>query len=120
MKIGQPFEVSAEIVTSRAQEAIATLQKACVLWQELARLDPTAPGFRNDLAVFYQVIGFMCEYAGLVPEALRSYEQSTALWRQLAQENPRVAHYQGALANSLTGMSQSLTLRGLATLPVTF
>jgi tetratricopeptide (TPR) repeat protein len=94
------------------EEALRTLQKACGLWQELARRDPTAPGFRNDLAIFHQVIGFMFEYAGLVAESLRSYEQAVPLWRQLTQEHPQVAHYRAALATSLTGMSQSLTLLG--------
>jgi tetratricopeptide (TPR) repeat protein len=96
----------------RPDEAIRTLLKASMLWQELTRQDPTAPGFRNDLAVFYQVIGFMLEYAGLLAESLDSYEKACALWRPLACEHPRVAHYQATLASGLTGMSQSLTLRG--------
>jgi tetratricopeptide (TPR) repeat protein len=79
-------------------EVLQTIEKARTLWQALVRADPTAPGFRNDLAVITNILAGCYYGVGRAEEGLRCQLQAAALWRQLARDYSGVPHYRAALA----------------------
>jgi serine/threonine protein kinase/tetratricopeptide (TPR) repeat protein len=103
---------SSPMKVSDADELIKTSERACLIWEELARRDPKAPGFRNELAIFHLILGNTRFSLGQFESALVSYRKSAELRQQLANEYPATAHYRAALAMSLCAESVVLSELG--------
>src|SRR5262249_48286620 len=73
--IYRPVGISLRI--ERPDEARAAAEKACAVWEELVRTHPDVPGFQNDLATWYIVLGsarLLCEQP---EEAMRCHLRSS-------------------------------------------
>jgi serine/threonine protein kinase len=102
----------------RPDECLRAFEKARDVWEELIRTNP-APGLRNDLALFYLVIGMLHEGPPVGPapafhpeEAVPALRRSCDLLRQLIQTNPSVPYHRGMLAISLGNLGMSYAARG--------
>jgi serine/threonine protein kinase/tetratricopeptide (TPR) repeat protein len=87
------------------EEALRTMEKARGLWEKLVREDPSAPGFRHDLAAVCHVIGNLLMGAQRFDEAVHSYQYACDLWYGM---DPSVVHYRAALTICLYDLSLAL------------
>jgi tetratricopeptide (TPR) repeat protein len=102
----------------RTDECLRSFEKARDLWEKLIRTNP-APGLRNDLALFYLVIGMLHEGPPVGPalvfhpeESVPALRRSCELLQQLIQTNSSVPNYRGMLAISLGNLGMSYAARG--------
>jgi tetratricopeptide (TPR) repeat protein len=93
-------------------ETRATAEKACALWEELVRAHPEAPGFQNDLAMWYIVLGKGYVDREQPEEALRCHLRACELREKLVAANPGVPRYRAALVNSLANVVEALAMLG--------
>jgi tetratricopeptide (TPR) repeat protein len=110
------INTASEFHTRQPEEALRTLRSARTLWEELVRLDPAVPGFRNDLAAAHLGIGLIEGFlVGQRPEAEQSLRKAADVWRELGEADPQQAHYRAALACALTDLA--LTRAALGRIP---
>ena len=100
-------------------ECLRAFEKTRNVWEELIRANPTAPGLRNDLALFYLVIGMLQEgrLVGIgresrPAEAVPALQRSCDLLQQLIQTTPSVPYYRAMLAISLGNLGMSYAFLG--------
>src|SRR5262249_1819210 len=93
--------------------ALRTFEKARALWEELVRRDPSARGFRSQLAITYLGIAILRGWdTGPPAERVRPAQISVELWQQLTEEDPGNPRYRAGLANSLGHLGMYLALAG--------
>jgi serine/threonine protein kinase len=93
-------------------EVLRTLERARDLWEQLIQADPTAPGFRNDLAVIMNVLSGSYHAARRFEEGVRCQRRARVLYQQLVQEHPSVPHSRLALAMVLAEQNDGLAMLG--------
>jgi serine/threonine protein kinase/tetratricopeptide (TPR) repeat protein len=96
----------------RPDEARAAAERACALWEELARAYPDARGFANDLATWYIILGSTYRDRQQPEEALRCHQRACELREQLVAADPGVPRYRAALVNSLANVVEALAQIG--------
>ncbi len=80
------------------EDALHDCREALVIWEKLARENPSDAELQNDLAVCHNNIGGLEREIGRPAQAIAEHEKSRAIWERLAKENPSEAKYQNKLA----------------------
>jgi tetratricopeptide (TPR) repeat protein len=94
-------------------EALRTFVKARSLWEELVRLDPKAPGFRNTLAHTHLLVGVLQEYSAVpAAERVRSVAAAVDIWRELVREEPGNPRHGAILVTSLRVLGMYTAIAG--------
>jgi len=107
------INTASEIHPRQPDETLRLLRTALPLWEELVRLDPTAPGFRNDLSAVHFGIGLLEGFfLGQWPEAVQSMQKARDLCRELVQADPKQPHYRAGLACALTDIALARAFLG--------
>jgi serine/threonine protein kinase/tetratricopeptide (TPR) repeat protein len=91
--------------------ALATLRRACALWERLARENPDVPGFRSDLAGNYYLLAFLEAHLGQAREADADFGRLRAVAQKLVRAEPANNSYQELLLAGYLGASDYLDAR---------
>src|SRR5262249_23142639 len=92
-------------------EAQADYRQAIEILTELARLHPTAPEYRSNLALNQNNLGNLLNARGEDKEAETAYRQALAIREQLAQDFPTIPEYRSNLATSYNNLGNLLYAR---------
>ncbi len=89
-------------------DALASLEKSCAIWEDLARAHPREPRFRAGMASARGNLGNLKYAMGRLAEAVTSLEEARSLWEQMDRTTPLDALGRSHLAGTHSNLGNVL------------